>query len=165
MGRHRMVVLGLLTHAVGQVLLLFVTNDWMLIPPAMCSGFGHALLFPCVVSLGAGAFPRIHRGTGTTITLAFVDLGLMVTAPFLGWLIDNWGFAPMFSTAAGILFGMAALYGLMTVHIVDSDLDAEAAAEAERGSPPPVAIPASNVIPKSKANGAPPPKVVASTHR
>lgn len=165
MGRHRMIVLGLLTHAVGQLLLLLVTNDWLLIPPAMCSGFGHALLFPCVVSLGAGAFPRIHRGTGTTITLAFVDLGLMVTAPFLGWLIDNWGFAPMFSTAAGILFAMAALYGLMTAHIVDADLDADAVAEADRRRTSSVSISPADSFEPSQPSTSQAAKVVATSNR
>jgi len=124
-GRHQLIVYGLAGHAVGQFALMFVTADWHFILPAICGGFGHSLLFPCVVSLGAGAFPIQYRGTGTTITLAAVDLGTTITAPLLGWMIDTWGFLPMLATVSGTLTCAAALYALLTWHIVDDDISAK----------------------------------------
>lgn len=122
LGRHRLMALGLLSHAVGQLLMTFVTRDWHFIPPAMCLGFGHALLFPCVVSMGAGAFPEQYRGTGTTVTLATIDLGTMLTAPLLGWIIDHYGFPPMFYFVSAALFIVGSFYGMATYRITDSDV-------------------------------------------
>ncbi|GIW82057.1 MAG: hypothetical protein KatS3mg105_3864 [Gemmatales bacterium] len=56
-GRHRMILSGLVGQALGYCLLPFVASDWHFILPAICCGWGHALLFPAVVSLGSGAFP------------------------------------------------------------------------------------------------------------
>lgn len=120
-GRHRMIVLGLCGHAIGQFLLTFVTRDWHFIPSALCLGFGHALLFPCVVSLGAGAFPTRYRGTGTTITLASIDVGTILTAPFIGWMIDTFGFHPTLYVVSAILAASAVVYGTVTGGIVDGD--------------------------------------------
>jgi MFS family permease len=125
-GRHRLIVYGLAGHAVGQFGLMFVTRDWQFIPPALCGGFGHALLFPCVVSLGAGAFPEQYRGTGTTITLGAIDVGLIITAPVLGWMIDTYGFRPMLGVVSLTLAVASALYAVLTWRIVDQEAEAAA---------------------------------------
>lgn len=126
MGRYRLITMGLIGHAVGHSMMTFVTNDWQFIPPAVCLGFGHALLFPCVVSMGAGAFPEQYRGTGTTVTLAAIDLGTILTAPLLGWIIDHQGFYPMFYTVSGTLLAGAIFFTFVTIRIVDSDIDPNA---------------------------------------
>lgn len=121
-GRHWMIVLGLAGHAVGQFLLIPVTQEWQFIPSALCLGFGHALLFPCVISLGAGAFPEQYRGTGTTITLGAIDVGTILTAPLIGWLIDTYGFQLMFVIVGGMLAVSSVFYAAVTFGIVDSDI-------------------------------------------
>ena len=123
MGRHRMLLLGLVGHCVGYVSLCLVNSEWDLILPAIACGFGHALLFPCVVSLGAGAFPPEYRGSGTTITLGFMDLGVFLSAPVLGRLIDAYGFNVMFLTSAVTGAIIAVIYGLATANLVDTDSD------------------------------------------
>lgn len=90
-GRHRMIWLGLAGHCLGHGFLPFVTQEWHFLIPAVACGIGHALLFPAVVSLGAGAFPKEYRGSGTTITLGFIELGSALSAPVLGWIIDQGG--------------------------------------------------------------------------
>jgi MFS family permease len=120
-GRHRLIVYGLAGHAVGQLALTSVTQDWQFIPAAVCFGFGHALLFPCVVSLGAGAFPEQYRGTGTAIVLAAIDLGTIVTAPLLGAVIDQYGFRPMLFLVSATLATASIVYGLLSWKIVDSE--------------------------------------------
>lgn len=115
LGRHRLIVLGLAGHATGHVLLAFCAAQWQLIIPSLCCGFGHALLFPSVVSLGSGVFPRQYRGTGTTIVLGFTEVGVAVSAPALGWLVDTCRargiedpFVPMFfaSAATAVITGI-----------------------------------------------------------
>lgn len=112
-GRHRMVVMGLLGHAAGHTILPFITQEWHFLIPAVLCGFGHALLFPCIVSLGSDAFPTQYRGTATTVTLGAIDLGMLVTAPALGWLIDQFSFALMFNVTAGLCTTMAFAYTMI----------------------------------------------------
>ncbi|MEZ6144500.1 MAG: MFS transporter [Planctomycetaceae bacterium] len=126
MGRHRMILLGLAGHCLGLLLLCSVSTEWDLILPAIGCGFGHALLFPCVVSLGAGAFPQEYRGSGTTITLGFMDLGVFLSAPILGWVIDTYGFNAMFLSSAGTALVIGIIYGIATFRLVDLDSDSVA---------------------------------------
>lgn len=89
LGRHRLLLVGLAGHVAGHLMLSQVTQQWQLIIPALTCGFGHALLFPSVVSLGTETFPRAYRGTGTAIILGFTEIGVAISAPALGWIIDS----------------------------------------------------------------------------
>lgn len=107
-GRRWLVLMGLGGHALGHLILAHSTRQWHLIFPAIASGFGHAMLFPSVVSIGSGCFPKEFRGSGTTVVLGFTEIGMVVSSPVLGWLIDHfrsrgWSdpFAPMFYASAG----------------------------------------------------------------
>ena len=139
-GRHRMIQFGLAGQFVGLCALPLVTQGWQLVPPAISFGFGHALLFPAVVSLGTETFPLPNRGTGSTLILGFFDFGMLVTAPLLGGVIDGVdhlggdGFPPMFLTAAALVLGVGLLYSFTTARRPDRDLVAEQAAAAERGT-------------------------------
>ncbi len=121
-GRHRMIVVGMLGHIIGHFGLCFVSHEWHFILPAMCSGFAHALLFPCVVSLGTETFPPQFRGTGTTLLLCFLDLGGLLSAPLLGGIIDHVGFAAMFATTAVAFSVVTLFYALTTGRIVDPEI-------------------------------------------
>lgn len=120
-GRHRMILAGLAGHAVGTAMLPLVTSEWHFILPSVASGFGHAMLFPAVVSIGSGAFPREYRGTGTTIVLGFLEIGMMISAPRLGWIIDHYGFAAMFWTSSLIAVGVMGLYAVTGARRPDVD--------------------------------------------
>lgn len=127
-GRHQMVLWGLTGLTVGQLLFLIVSSDWLFVLPAVVCGFGHALLFPAVVSIGAGRFPVQYRGSGTTLVLGFTELGTAVAAPLLGMLIDKGnaaggtlGFSWMFTSAAGVAAAVAVLYALTAARHPDRD--------------------------------------------
>jgi len=122
-GRHRMILLGLAGNGIGHALLPFVTLERHFLIPAVACGFGHALLFPAVLSLGAGRFPRHYRGSGTTIVLGFTEVGAMISAPLFGWIIDNFDFATMFYSASGCTFSVALLYALTAARQPDYDID------------------------------------------
>lgn len=128
-GRHRMILGGISGHLVGFLILPSVTSGWHLLLPAATAGFGHALLFPAVVSLGTEAFPKHYRGTGTTLVLGFFDLGGAIFAPILGAIIDAFGgvgFGEMYYTAAGLSAVIAGFYLLTGARRPDSDLSAYA---------------------------------------
>ena len=124
-GRHRMIMLGIVGYSIGLSIVPSVTQSWHFIFPALASGFAHALLFPAVVSLGTEAFPREYRGTGTTVVLGFFDLGSALFAPTLGAIIDYFGgvgFAQMYYFAVGISVVGGVAYWFTGARRPDADL-------------------------------------------
>lgn len=141
LGRNRLILVGLTGHAAGHLMLSQVTSQWQLIVPALTCGFGHALLFPSVVSLGTETFPREYRGTGTTIILGFTEIGVAISAPVLGWIIDSCRtsgfaepFAAMYYASASTACCVAAYYAWSTRSAVDEILT-PARPMASTGSP------------------------------
>jgi MFS family permease len=128
-GRHKMVLWGLGGLAVGQLLFLLVKSDWLFLLPGTVCGFGHALLFPAVVSIGAGRFPVQYRGSGTTLVLGFTELGTAISAPLLGKMIDfgnvagsTAGFSWMFISAGAAAAVVGLFYAATAARHPDRDL-------------------------------------------
>jgi len=122
-GLRRMVLIGMAALGSGQFLFLLVSSEWHLVFPAMICGVGHALLFPIVVSVGAGAFPQQYRGTGTTLILGFTEVGIIIAAPILGSLIDLWGFSVMFVSTGFVVLTTGLFYFLTSSDEVASAYD------------------------------------------
>ncbi len=141
-GRHLTILVGLTGNALGCLLLPLVKHDWQFVLPAAACGFGHALLYPAVVSLGAGAFPRRYRGLATTLVLGLIEFGTAVSPPILGSIIDQWGFDFMFDLAALTVFCVMLYYGLTQARQPDSDNDPEP--EVLLDEPEMVAVPLSD---------------------
>jgi MFS family permease len=125
-GRHWMLVRGLLGHTAGHLMLAFVTQSWQFILPSIICGFGHALLFPAVVSLGSGAFPKESRGAGTAIILGFTDFGSLVYAPLLGRISDQLGFQAMYCASSGIALLTAIVCSVVAHLHADSEVQSTA---------------------------------------
>lgn len=148
MGRHRMVLWGLAGLACGQWMFLIVSSEWMFVFPALSCGFGHALLFPAVVSLGAGSFPVHYRGTGTTLVLGFTELGTIVSAPLLGSVIDYFddaGYPQMFLAAGAVAMLVGLVYAATAARHPDHDphaVEVAGLAEGELEGPANVSPPA-----------------------
>lgn len=116
-GRYRVLLWGMLFQALGLWALIPVTRDWHVVGSAVLGGVGHALVFPSMLSLGSGRFPAKYRGSGTNLTLGFVNLGSALSAPSLGWIIDlpafdGAGFRQMFLTAGSVPFVVAVIWYL-----------------------------------------------------
>jgi predicted MFS family arabinose efflux permease len=124
-GRYRMIALGLAAHAVSHMLLATVEDarEWQFVLPALCGGFGHAVVYPCLVSLGAGGFPPQYRGAGTTLTLGFIDLGIAVSAPLMGMLIEQFSFPTMFHASAAATAIVAVMYAFIAHRWPDAGHD------------------------------------------
>jgi MFS family permease len=122
MSRRLLIVIGLVAHAVGLMMLPMVTESWHLIFPAISSGLGHALLFPCVVSLSTGHFPIQYRGTANTITMGSVDMGALAFSPLIGLCIDTLGFEAMFAGGSLLCLGMAVAFYLADPALHDAEL-------------------------------------------
>ncbi|MEZ6057350.1 MAG: MFS transporter [Planctomycetaceae bacterium] len=146
-GRRRMILIGLMGHVLGHLLLLPLSDtgyrewmqqlslsvEWGFVPSGLLCGFGHALLFPCVVSLGSEVFPPELRGTGTTMILGFIDVGMALLSQPLGWIIDRFGFVTMMLTSASLMCGVAITYALGTLGQTDTDLHPRVATEPSEG--------------------------------
>jgi len=125
MGRHRMILIGLAGYAVGQTTLIFVTNQWLFLVPALFTGFGHALLFPAVVSMITEAYPKPFRGNGTNMALGSIEAGTFLFAPLIGFLIDFFpggGFTQTFALAAILSLGTGIIYVFTGAKVEDTDL-------------------------------------------
>ncbi len=83
-GRERTLIMGITSSAIGILLLLPAANQLWLIIPASVMGLGHCFSYPFLVDLAAEAMPRQHRGTGTVLILAMVDIGFLVSFPIAG---------------------------------------------------------------------------------
>jgi MFS family permease len=143
-GRHKMILWGLAGLTVGQLLFLPVKSDLWFILPGMVCGFGHALLFPAVVSLGAGKFPIEYRGTGTTLVLGFQEIGMALSAPLLGMIVDHGqvpgasaraGFVGMFLAASATAAAAGIVYLLTAARTPDAELMAAVLPNAEQTAP------------------------------
>jgi MFS family permease len=150
-----MALVGLLGLGGGQALFLAVSANWHLLLPALCCGFGHALLFPAVVSIGAGRFPPHYRGTGTTLVLGFTELGTVISAPILGAIIDHFnhrGFAQMFAMSSTLPLVVALYYAATAARTPDKDLQEDLVEPA----------PAEDLLPLPRATPAPIPLIAAA---
>jgi MFS family permease len=154
----------------GHLLFLPVTTDWLFVLPAVVCGFGHSLLFPAVVSIGAGRFPIEYRGSGTTLVLGFTELGTALAAPFMGMLIDRGniggdtrGFTWMFVSASAIAGVVTIYYAITAARHPDRDPQhplADAATremiEAESDAGEIIAVPAAEPFPAGPTSAPPP---------
>ncbi|MCH2210459.1 MAG: MFS transporter [Fuerstiella sp.] len=114
-GRYRLITVGLLAQGTGLLTIIPATQSWHLIMSAVICGLGHALLFPSIVSLGSDRFPAEYRGSGTNLTLGFMDLGTAISAPLLGRIIDlavfdRAGYPQMFFVAGVTALGLGLVW-------------------------------------------------------
>jgi MFS family permease len=118
LGLTPMILLGLGLMIVGQLLLLVVDAEWMLVVPAVGYGMGHAVVFPTTIAAGMRAFPSRYRGLGTTLMLAGYDLGNLVGAPAAGAIVHFSvmvgvpGYPAMFVSVATVLALVGVTYAL-----------------------------------------------------
>ncbi len=132
-GRYRLILLGLVAQGLGLWAIVPVTEWWHLLFSAALCGFGHAFLFPSIVSLGSGTFPAEYRGSGTNLTLGFLDLGTGLSAPLLGRVIDvgagsgnSDGFRTMFLFAGAVPMIVAVLWFFLKCRLTDEEASGRA---------------------------------------
>ncbi len=117
-GTTPMILVGMASLAVSQLLLLAVDAPWKLILPGISYGVSHAVLFPSVIAAGSRAFPPQHRGLATTLLLGTWDAGQLVGAPLIGAILHYSGhlglppYPTMFVTIACLLTTIGVAYAL-----------------------------------------------------
>lgn len=118
LGIDPMIDIGMAALVAATLAYLPVRSEALLVAPAICLAVAHALLFPAVIAGGAVVFPDRHRGLGTTLILALMDVGTLLGAPLIGGMLHGarrLGWAPypaMFAAVAGFFAVTLAVYAL-----------------------------------------------------
>jgi MFS family permease len=79
-----------------------VTAREVLAAGVLC-GFGHGFVYPTLSSLVVSRASEAGRGAAISIHTSLPDVGGLLGAPLLGWIIETRGFAWMFASAGGML--------------------------------------------------------------
>lgn len=111
-GSKKVLLAGMLFMSVGMLGfgIVYASNPWMIIVPAVTTGVGHSLMFHTMTSLTLDSFPIAVRGTGSALALMMLDLGTVGGAPLVGWIGGQYGYAALFASIGVICFLSALAY-------------------------------------------------------
>jgi MFS family permease len=113
-----LILLGLGAMVLAQLLFLTVRAEWQLIVPGLAHGVAQAILYPLITAAGSSTFPGRHRGLGTTVMLATLDVGQLVGAPAAGLILHGSealglaSYPTLFTAMAAMLVLAAVSYGI-----------------------------------------------------
>jgi MFS family permease len=118
-GYRRVFLPCLVLIAVGLSLLVIgSTRAWM-IASAIVFGAGFGTAYPSFVGYVLRDVPAIRRGAAFGAILACFDTGIGTGSTSMGWIIEHYGFARAFATAA-LLSALAVPYFLMADRLLRS---------------------------------------------
>ena len=111
-GRRKVLIVGMLTMAAGMFCFASVSaaHPWRLAIPALLCGTGHALIFHTMASLALESFPQEVRGSGSSLSLIMLDIGMIAGAPILGRIADGYGFDWMYASIGLVCLSVAIIY-------------------------------------------------------
>jgi MFS family permease len=112
-GPKRVLAVGALLMSAGMCSYSLVdsSHSWLIIVPALLCGAVHGLMFHTMTSLNLQWFPIELRGTGSSLALMMLDLGMIGGAPILGIIGEFFGYATMFVSIGGFCFLSLLVYG------------------------------------------------------
>jgi len=101
-GVKRVLFPALATLSAGLAFLGLAAGAREVLAAGVLCGVGHGFTYPILSSLAVTRAREADRGTAIAILTALPDLGALLGAPSLGWVIEERGFAAMFAGAAGL---------------------------------------------------------------
>lgn len=118
-GRRKVLLVGVTFMSIGMLCYALVGADrpWMIVVPALLTGTAHALLFHTMTSLTIESFPSEVRGTGTSLALMMMDLGMIAGAPILAQIASHFDFTWMFTTIAVVCFVAGIIYAASSISV------------------------------------------------
>ena len=104
--------IGMLTYP-----LVDAEHVWRIMIPALICGTGHSLMFHTGTSLILESFPSKVRGTGSSLSLTMLDVGLIAGAPVLGSIADRHGYDWLFIAVGASCFLVGAIYAWSSIPV------------------------------------------------
>src|SRR5262249_46653723 len=101
-GYRRVFIPSLALIACGLVLLAFGSSFWTLVISATVFGLGFSTAYPVYVAYVMRDVDAHRRGAAFRAILAAFDTGVGTGSTMVGWLIQRFGFATAFGTAAAL---------------------------------------------------------------
>ncbi len=83
----------------------------VLVAGILC-GLGHGSTFPILFGMTVKRARDTERGSALSIYTALFDMGILIGSPLLGYVIEIWGYGPMYNTTAVFLIMGIATFGL-----------------------------------------------------
>lgn len=102
-GPKRVLLPALATLTTGFLCLAAADDAREVLAAGVLCGLGHGFIYPTMSSMIVTRASEAGRGSAISILTALPDLGALLGAPLLGWIIEASGFAAMFASAAGAL--------------------------------------------------------------
>lgn len=109
-GPKRVLVPSVWCAAAGIAVLAYGASDTASIVAGVLCGIGHGYAFPIASAMVVMRTPAHERGRALAAFTALFDLGLFVGAPALGWVLEQFTYTAMFSTAAVVAVIGSLLY-------------------------------------------------------
>ncbi len=78
-------------------------------------GLGHGFIFPILSALVVDRASVANRGVAMTLFTAIFDVGALLGAPILGWVIETHGYTTMFTVAACVIVACSVLFAVLDV--------------------------------------------------
>lgn len=102
-GPRRVLLPALATLVAGFACLAAADRAAEVLAAGVLCGLGHGFTFPILSALIVSRARDAERGAAIAILTALPDVGALLGAPSLGWIIEASGFAAMFAAAAALL--------------------------------------------------------------
>jgi MFS family permease len=102
-GPKRVLLPALATLTAGFLCLAAADDAREVLAAGVLCGLGHGFIYPTMSSMIVTRASEAGRGSAISILTALPDVGALLGAPLLGWIIEASGFAAMFASAAGVL--------------------------------------------------------------
>lgn len=102
-GPKRVLIPALAVLVAGFACLALASDARELLAAGVLCGIGHGFAFPTLSSLIVTRAGDSQRPTAIAVLTMLPDIGALVGAPSLGWIIELSGFPAMFATAAAVL--------------------------------------------------------------
>jgi predicted MFS family arabinose efflux permease len=112
-GAKRVLFPALIALAVGFFALALAHDDRDVLLAGVLCGAGHGYTFPLLFTMVVNRARDADRGTAMSIYTALFDLGVLLGGPFLGGLIDRFGYTTMFITDATLILAGTAAFALV----------------------------------------------------
>jgi MFS family permease len=102
-GPRRVLLPALATLTAGFLCLAAAASAREVLAAGVLCGLGHGFIYPTMSSMIVARASEAGRGSAISILTALPDVGALLGAPLLGWIIEASGFAVMFASAASAL--------------------------------------------------------------